>query len=75
MRIGSSTSMYVSVILCVYCMVGNFRGVQIFVDFVDSLIHLNFSYVYNYMVRVGVPQKYKPTKLSYIYDFKLPRAS
>ena len=43
-------------------MVGNFRGVQIFVDFVRSVVHknlLNFS-----SVRGDMPRKYKPTKSS-----------
>ena len=46
-------------------MVGNFRGVLIFMDFMCSAYPqklLNFSY------RVDMPQKYKPTKSS-----KLPK--
>ena len=40
------------------CVIGNFCGVQIFVDFVG--LHIpNFIYVLDYM-----PQKYKLTKLS-----------
>ena len=43
-------------------MVGNFNGVQIFVEFV--YIHKKLLYSYNSVIRVGIamPQKYEPTE-------------
>ena len=43
-------------------MVGNFCGVQNFIDFVGLLIYEKLL-VYNQVIRVGMPQKYKTHKI------------